>query len=48
MQEGTIRTTIRAALLAASLALIGQLAWDSWHYRQITDIGPACVVPKSN
>jgi hypothetical protein len=47
MQETTIRITVRAALLAASLALIGQWAWDAWQVRQMSAIGPACEVPKA-
>lgn len=47
MHDTTVKSAIRAVLLAASLALAGQIAWDAWQFHENAEIGPACVVPES-
>lgn len=48
MESSAIRATVRTVLLAASLALAGQIAWDTWQSRHPTYAGPACEIPKSD
>lgn len=47
MNEMRIRRLVRAVLLAATVALAGQVSADCREYEESLLIGPACAIPRA-